>query len=161
VNARDLALVGVRIVAVFVAAQFVVYAPVVVSTILSVHFDLVQVLSGTLFLVWFLIAAVLLWILAPRIASLATDACSKEEPQRDPRSSTLVVTGLILLGAYLLATTLPRMVGKLPRLFAGETANVWAQFVPDALICTFALLMVFGATGITRGILALRQTGLK
>jgi hypothetical protein len=162
VHIRDLALVGVRIVAIYVAAQaLAVYAPTAMSTFWFDPFDTVQKLSTILLLLFPLITAALLWVFAPRIAALASDGCKEQGLDGDSSPSALVTGGLILIGAYLLATTLPRILGTLPRVFAGETANALAQLAADALICAFAVIMVFGATGLARGILMLRRAGSK
>lgn len=160
-NPRDLALVGIRIVAVLVATQLAGSLPLFGQTLLSAaSFDFADLVVVLSFFVFPVVAAWVLWIFAPDIAKLATAECVETDTDRSSLGQDEVVaSGLVIIGVYLFVTTVPRMLRRVSVFLDHETTDPWSYFAADALICLFAVALIFGAKAITNSIIKLRHAG--
>lgn len=157
---QDLAQVAFRILAVYIG---IVSVPAIASFgwTLTNRPDLFTsaLLAGLVMLVVPISIAILLWVMAPRLAMLAAreSAAVDNEPRLAPRDLTR--SGLILVGVYFFASSFPTLLAQLLTLADEDSDTPTLYIVQLAISCILAVALVLGADRIAALVGSIRYAG--
>lgn len=162
VHPQDLALIGLRVVAVYLAVLglggIASLGNLLLSNPMTTPYG--SVFLGALAMLTPAAIAVLLWAFAPRLAVMATRECSEQNVEGRLTVHDLTSCGLIVVGAFLFASACPRLVAQLLILGSEEYNMAASWIVSEGLTCVLAIALMVGAKPIAHAALKLRGAGL-
>lgn len=157
---RDLALVGFRVLAAYVAVQSVGFVAQLGQYVANQPGFTGAEILGLSAMLLPVALAFLLWVLAPALSELATVESRSPDVQSGLSPGDLTRCGLILVGTFILVTTLPSLLVQLITLVDDEKTVATGWIVQFGLQCLMAVALIAGADRITRVVMRLRRAGL-
>lgn len=156
---RDLALTGFRIVAVYVGIQGFVYLARL-GLLIADQSEPSAINPGVLVSLAPVIIAILLWFLAPRLSAMASAESAAAGHHAELSANDLTRCGLIVVGMFVIVTTLPTLLAQLSTLADPNNTLQPALILTTAGQCLFAVAIVIGADRISRLAMRLKRAGL-
>jgi hypothetical protein len=159
-RSQDLMTLALRVLAVFMASHALTYlADAAVLAVMptpnevGIPFSVLAVMS----LLGPALAAIVIWLCAPRLARLAARGISDAHIQIDAQS--IVNATFVAAGTLIFVFAVPVLVATAVRMFGTPTLSIVASLVSSALQCLLGVVLVFGSRLTSQLVLRLRYAG--
>lgn len=161
-KSQDLMTLALRVLAVFLASQALVYladAAVFVVMPTPNEFGIPFPVLAVIALLGPAFAAMVIWWCAPHLAGLATRGIGDTPVVTELNAQSLVNATFVTAGTLIVVFALPAVIATAVRAFGTPSLAIIASLVSGLLQCLFGVVLVFGSRVTSRLLLRLRYAG--